>query len=70
MRAPHDGRRLPAVIIELISATKTTTGLAVAATYDPTWYPKGVKITDQQLDSLPLTPHDWHGEWNYTLTPP
>ncbi|MHB8335266.1 MAG: ISAzo13-like element transposase-related protein, partial [Acidimicrobiales bacterium] len=31
------------------------------------WYPKGVKISDQQLAALPLRPHDFHGEWNYTL---
>jgi len=54
-------------IIELISATTTTSGLTVTATYDPNWYPTGVKITDAQLRSLPLQPHDWHGDWNYTL---
>ncbi len=54
-------------IIELISATATTTGLTVQAGYDPTWYPKGVKITDTELAAVPLHPHDWHGEWNYTL---
>jgi hypothetical protein len=54
-------------IIELISATSTTTGLTIQAGYDPTWYPTGVKITDTQLASVPLEPHDWHGEWNYTI---
>jgi hypothetical protein len=54
-------------IIELISATSTSTGLSVSAEYDPNWYPKGVKITDRQLAALPLVPHDFHGEWNYTL---
>jgi hypothetical protein len=54
-------------IIELISATATTTGLAIQAGYDPNWYPTGVKITDTQLAAVPLTPHDWHGEWNYTI---
>jgi transposase len=54
-------------IIELISATSTTTGLSVLAEYDPNWYPKGVKITDKQLAALPLVPDDFHGEWNYTL---
>ena len=54
-------------IIELISATSTSTGLSVSAEYDPNWYPKGVKITDKQLAALPLVPHDFHGEWNYTL---
>ena len=54
-------------IIELISATSTSTGLSVQADYDPNWYPKGVKITDKQLAVLPLEPHEFHGEWNYTL---
>jgi transposase len=55
-------------IIELISATSTSTGLSVLAEYDPNWYPKGVKISDRQLNALPLVPNDFHGEWNYTLT--
>jgi transposase len=54
-------------IIELISATSTSTGLSVQADYDPGWYPKGVKITDKQLAALALEPHEFHGEWNYTL---
>jgi hypothetical protein len=54
-------------IIELISATSTSTGLTIQADYDPGWYPKGVKITDKQLAALPLAPHDFHGEWNYTI---
>jgi transposase len=54
-------------IIELISATSTSTGLSVQADYDPGWYPKGVKVTDKELADLPLTPNKFHGEWNYTL---
>jgi len=54
-------------IIELISATTTDTGLTIQAAYDPNWYPKGVKITDRQLAAVPLQPHDWHGDWNYTI---
>ncbi len=54
-------------VIELIAATTTQTGLTVAATHDPNWYPKGVKITDAQMRTLPIAPHDWHGEWNYTI---
>jgi transposase len=56
-------------IVELIAATTTQTGLTVTADYDPTWYPTGVKITDAQLKALPITRHDWHGDWSYTLTP-
>jgi len=54
-------------IIELISATATTTGLTIQADYDPNWYPKGVKITNKELAAVPLDPHDFHGEWNYTI---
>ena len=63
------GRPLTSVrtIVELISATATTTGLTIQAAYDPEWYPKGVKITDAELAAVPLTPHTFHGEWNYTI---
>jgi Rhodopirellula transposase DDE domain len=54
-------------IVELISATATSTGLTIQAAHDPTPYPKGIKISDQQLASVPLHRHDWHGEWNYTI---
>lgn len=56
-------------IVELISATTTTKGLRVRAERDPEWYPTGVKVTDDELAAVPLTPHDWHGEWNYTISP-
>ena len=55
-------------IVELIAATTTKTGLSVQAAYDPNWYPTGVKITDAELAAVPLHPHDFHGEWNYTIT--
>ncbi len=54
-------------VIELISATTTTTGLTIQAAHDPTTYEKGVKISNSELAAVPLHPHDWHGEWNYTI---
>lgn len=54
-------------VIELISATTTETGLSIQAAYDPNWYPTGVKVTDAELAAVPLVPHEWHGEWNYTI---
>ncbi len=54
-------------VIELISATTTATGLTIHADHDPATYAKGVKITDAELAAVPLHPHDWHGEWNYTI---
>ena len=56
-------------IIELISATTTATGLTVQAVHDPNWYQRGIKISDQQLATIPITPHQWHGEWNYNIAP-
>jgi len=56
-------------IVELIAATTTDKGLTVRAAYDPNWYPKGVKIPDAEFKALPLSRHEWHGDWNYTLTP-
>ena len=59
------------VVVNLIAATTTRTGLTVRAELDPREYPKGIKISDRQireLESRAITRHDWHGEWNYTLT--
>jgi len=54
-------------IIELIAATTTQAGLEIQAAHDPNWYPTGVRITDAELDAVPVSPHDWHGDWNYTI---
>ena len=54
-------------IVELIAATTTKSGLTVQAAYDSNWYERGIKITDAELAALPITRHEWHGEWNYTI---
>jgi hypothetical protein len=54
------------VIVELIGAT-TSTGLRVQAELDRDAYPLAVKVSDTALAAVPLTQHDWHGEWNYTI---
>lgn len=56
------------VIVDLIAATTTRTGLKVRARLDQSYYPKGKKVTDKQLAGLPIERHDFHGEWNYTFT--
>ena len=58
-----------AVILSLIAATTTTTGLTVESVLDTTTYPAGQQITDAQLATLHLTRDPFHGEWNYTLAP-
>jgi transposase len=57
------------VIVQTIAATTTATGLRVHAELDTSAYDTGVKISDRQMDALPLTRHAWHGDWNYTLRP-
>jgi hypothetical protein len=55
------------VIVDLIGATTTRTGLAVRAELDRGRDPTGVKVTDAELAAVPLIRHDWHGGWNYTI---
>jgi len=57
------------VVIETIAATTTNTGLQVQAALDPHPYPTGAKISKVEIDAVPLTRHDFHGEWNYTIHP-
>jgi hypothetical protein len=57
------------VIVELIGATTTRSGLRVRAALDNGAYPLGVRVSDGELAAVPLRRHDWHGEWNYTVLP-
>ncbi len=57
------------VIINLIAATSTRTGLKVYARLDQNDYPKKIVISDQQLAAVNLTGDEFHPEWNYTISP-
>jgi hypothetical protein len=57
------------VIVNLIAATTTSTGLAVRSRLDERVYAKGRRVSDQQLAGVNLEPHAFHGEWNYTIHP-
>jgi hypothetical protein len=57
------------VIVQLISATTTETGLRVCCEIDASLYPKGVKVTEQEMQVLNLVRAEFHGEWIYTITP-
>ncbi len=57
------------VIVELIGATTTTNGLTVQAELDTGVYPLKVKVSDAELATVQITPHAFHGEWNYTISP-
>ncbi|MBK1669764.1 hypothetical protein CKO28_27000, partial [Rhodovibrio sodomensis] len=56
-------------IVQLINATTTRTGLEVSCTIDANTYPKGIKVSDRTMKQLNIQPHDFHGEWNYTIRP-
>ena len=57
------------VIINLISATTTKNGLRVESRLDTNLYPKGIKISDQQMADVHLRREDFHGDWNYSILP-
>jgi transposase len=54
-------------VVNLIANTTTTTGLTVRCELDPNLYPTKIKLTSQQKGSIPITRHEFHGEWNYTI---
>jgi len=56
-------------VIDLISSTKTKTGLKVYARLDPKTYPTKIKVTEEQMDAVNLEGEEFHPEWNYTITP-
>jgi hypothetical protein len=57
------------VIVNLIASTTTRAGLLVKAALDTNPYPSKIKVTDEQLARLRLKRNEFHGEWNYTLSP-
>ena len=57
------------IIINLISATSTKTGLEVHAWLDEADYPDKLRITDEQLAEVWIIRNKFHGEWNYTIHP-
>jgi hypothetical protein len=56
-------------VVNLIGGTTTHKGLKVKALLDTTEYEAGQRITDDEMRTLRLKPHVFHGDWNYTLAP-
>ena len=57
------------VIINLIAATTSKTGLEVKSALDSNVYPDKIRISDQQMAELRLKKEAFHGDWNYRLIP-
>lgn len=57
------------VMLNLIANTKTKTGLSVKAELDKREYPKGIKVPDAEFATINMVRDDFHGEWNYSISP-
>ena len=55
------------VIVNLIASTKTRSGLTVRAELDTADYPKGLVISDAELDTIKIERDEFHGDWNYRI---
>ena len=55
------------VIVNLIGSTTTKSGLTISADLDTNLYPKGIRVSDDELEMVNLTKALFHGEWNYTI---
>ena len=45
------------------------TGLKVTCEIDGGLYAKGIKVSDGEMETLNIRRADFHGEWNYTISP-
>lgn len=58
------------IIVSLIAATSTKTGLKVNAEIDPNIYQTGIKVSKEEFENINIYPHEFHGkDWNYTIKP-
>ena len=57
------------VVVNLIAATTTETGLKVACELDRNSYPPGIKVSKEDMAGISLREDKFHGEWNYTILP-
>ena len=56
-------------IVSLIASTTTSTGLIVKAALDTNHYDTEIKVSDKELAELRLQRHEFHGDWNYRISP-
>jgi hypothetical protein len=57
------------VMLNLIAATRTKTGLSVRVELDNREYPKGIKVPDTDFAAINIVRNDFHGDWNYSISP-
>lgn len=57
------------VIVNLIASTKTKKGLEVMCELDENKYEIGIAVSDQEIKNINLVRDEFHGEWNYKISP-
>ncbi|MHB2020526.1 MAG: ISAzo13-like element transposase-related protein, partial [Candidatus Xenobia bacterium] len=59
------------VVVQTIQSTTTKKGLKVHANLDKNKYETGKKVSDERMEALKqhIAQHEFHGEWNYSVTP-
>jgi transposase/flavodoxin len=55
------------VVVNLIASTTTAKGLKIMCEIDNSNYEKGIKVSDDELQSINIIKADFHGEWNYNI---
>lgn len=55
------------VVVQLIANTTTTTGLKIKALLDENVYEKGIKLSNDQINTISEKQDEFHGEWNYQI---
>jgi hypothetical protein len=56
-------------IVQLIARTTTAQGLTVVCRLDRRKYATGRRISDDEMKTVSLEPHRFHGNWNYSIRP-
>lgn len=56
-------------IVQLIAGTTTTSGLQIMSALDEREYETGIKVTDEQMNSIKITSNKFQGNWNYCISP-
>ena len=57
------------VIVNLIANTTTNSGLQINAELNRNTYPTGIKVSDLEFESINIKRNEFHGEWNYIISP-
>lgn len=57
------------VIVNLIGSTTTRQGLRIQAELDTQKYATGRKVSETEIKEIHLTRSEFHGEWNYQISP-